>query len=77
VFEPSGRVWVDTKDFVIVRQEIEFRQSPVPLVLKDIKHLVVERARAGDFWVMSRVLMRMELTIRSRSSAARSISRWR
>jgi hypothetical protein len=63
VFEPSGRVWVDTKDFVIVRQEIEFRQSPVPLVLKDIKHLVVERARAGDFWVMSRVLMRMELTI--------------
>ena len=63
VFEPAGRVWVDTKDFVIVRQEIEFRQSPVPLVLKDIKHLVVERARAGDFWVMSRVLMRMELTV--------------
>ena len=63
VFEPSGRVWVDTKDFVIVRQEIEFRQSPVPLFLKDIKHMVVERERAGEFWVLSRVLVRMELTI--------------
>ncbi|HXS83675.1 MAG TPA: hypothetical protein VN896_13240 [Methylomirabilota bacterium] len=63
VFEPSGRVWVDTKEFVIVRQEIEFRQSPVPLFLKNIKHMVVERDRAGDFWVLSRVLVRMELTI--------------
>jgi len=63
VFEPSGRVWVDTKEFVIVRQEIEFRQSPVPLILKGIKNMVVERARAGDFWVLSRVLVRMELTV--------------
>jgi hypothetical protein len=63
VFEPSGRVWVDTKDFVIVRQEIDFRQSPVPLFLKDIKHMVVERMRAGDVWVLSRVMIRMELTI--------------
>jgi hypothetical protein len=63
VFEPSGRVWVDTKDFVIVRQEIDFRQSPVPLFLKDIKHMVVERTRAGDFWVLSRVMIRMELTV--------------
>ena len=63
VFEPAGRVWVDTKDFVIVRQEIEFRQSPVPLFLKDIKHMVVERERAGEFWVLWRVLIRMELTI--------------
>ena len=63
VFEPAGRVWVDTKDFVIVRQEIDFRQSPVPLILKDIKHLVVERTHAGDFWVLSRVMVRMELTV--------------
>jgi outer membrane lipoprotein-sorting protein len=63
VFEPAGRVWVDTKDFVIVRQEIEFRQSPMPLFLKAIKHMVVERTRAGDFWVLSRCLIRMQLTI--------------
>ena len=62
-FEPAGRVWVDTKDFVVVRQEIEFRQSPVPLILKSISRMVVERERAGDFWVMSRALIRMELTV--------------
>jgi len=63
VNEPAGRVWVDTKDFVILRQELEFRQSPVPLFLKRIGHMVLERSRAGDFWVMSRMLVRMELTI--------------
>jgi hypothetical protein len=63
VYEPSGRVWVDTKDFVILRQELEFKQSPVPLLLKNIRHMVVERTQAGDFWVMSRMLLRIELTI--------------
>ena len=63
VFEPGGRVWVDTKDFVIVRQEISFRQSPVPLFLKGIKHMVVERERVGDFWMLSRALIRLELTV--------------
>lgn len=63
VHEPRGRVWVDTKDYVILRQELEFRQSPVPLFLKSIPHMVVERTRAGEFWVFSRALVRMELTV--------------
>lgn len=63
VHEPRGRVWVDTKDYVIVRQELSFKQSPVPLVLKSIPHMVVERTRAGEFWVLSRALIRMELTV--------------
>ena len=63
VYEPRGRVWVDTKDYVIVRQELSFQQSPVPLFLKDIPYMVVERTRAGDFWVLSRALVRMELTV--------------
>jgi len=63
VFEPAGRVWVDTKDFVIVRQEISFRQSPVPLILKGIKRMVVERERTGDFWMLSRAMIRIELTV--------------
>lgn len=63
VHEPRGRVWVDTKDYVIVRQELAFRQSPVPLILKSIPHMVVERVRAGDVWVFSRALVRMELTV--------------
>jgi outer membrane lipoprotein-sorting protein len=61
--EPSGRLWVDTREFVIVRQEIEFRSSPVPLFLKSIKRMVVERQRSGEFWVLSRALVRMELTV--------------
>jgi hypothetical protein len=63
VYEPSGRVWVDTRDFVILRQELEFKQSPVPLLLKNIRHMVVERTQVGDFWVMSRMLVRIELTL--------------
>lgn len=63
VYEPSGRVWVDTKDFVIVRQELEFRQSPVPLFLKGIRRMVVERTHADGFWVLSRMLVRIELTV--------------
>ena len=61
--EPSGRLWVDTREFVILRQEIEFRHSPVPLFLKSIKHMVVERVKTGEFWVLSRALVRMELTV--------------
>ena len=61
--EPSGRLWVDTRDFVIVRQELEFRQSPVPLFIKGIRHMVVERVRVGEFWVLSRAFVRLEMTV--------------
>jgi hypothetical protein len=60
---PGGLVWVDTRDEVIVRQEITFRQSPIPLFLRGIKRMVVERERVGDLWVLSRVLARIETTI--------------
>ncbi len=62
-FAPSGLVWIDTNDFVIVREEVQFRQSPVPLILKRIPRMVVERQRVGDHWVLSRVLLRAELTL--------------
>lgn len=61
--QPGGLVWVDTRDDVIVRQEITFRQSPIPLFLRGIKRMVVERERVGDLWVLSRVLARIETTI--------------
>ena len=60
---PGGTVWVDTRDDVIVRQEITFRHSPIPLFLRGIKRMVVERQRYGDLWVLSRVLARVETTI--------------
>jgi hypothetical protein len=60
---PSGLVWVDTNEFVIVRQEVHFERSPVPLLLKDVDRMVIERTRVGPYWVLGRVLMRITLTI--------------
>jgi hypothetical protein len=60
---PSGLVWVDTNDFVIVRQELGFKRSPFPLLIKDLNRMVVERERVGAFWVLKRVLMRIEFTV--------------
>ena len=60
---PNGVVWIDTNDFVIVREEIAFRDSPVPLLIKGIRRMVVERQRADDHWVLARVLVRIETTV--------------
>jgi len=57
---PHGMVWVDTNDFVIVRQEVGFDHSPAPPLLKDIKRIVIERKNVGGHWVLSRLLMRAE-----------------
>jgi len=63
VAEPSGEVWVDTRDDVIVRQEITFRQSPVPMFLRGLDRMVVERQQVKGFWVLGRVLARVRTTI--------------
>ncbi len=60
---PSGLVWVDTNDFVIVRQEVRFDRSPVPLFLKQVNRMVIERERQEGTWVLSRVLLRAETTL--------------
>jgi hypothetical protein len=60
---PGGTVWVDTRDFVIVRQEITFRESPVPLFLRGVRRMVVEREKVGDTWMLSRLLVRVETSI--------------
>lgn len=60
---PSGVVWVNTNEFVIVRQEISFERSPVPLILKGIRRMVIERTREGPHWVLNRVLLRVEATL--------------
>jgi hypothetical protein len=60
---PSGLVWVDTNEFVIVRQEIAFERSPAPLFLRGVRRMVIERARADGHWVLARVLLRAEATL--------------
>ena len=59
---PSGLVWIDTNEFVVVRQEVSFERSPVPAMIKGVDRMVVERTRVGDLWMLSRVLMRVEMT---------------
>ena len=60
---PGGLVWVDTRDFVIVREELDFSQSPAPLILKGIDRAVIERQQVGDHWVLRRLLMRASFTV--------------
>ncbi len=61
---PTGRVWVDTNEFVIVREEFWYRdRSPSPLFIKSIDSCVLERTRVdGQWWVLSRLLARVQLT---------------
>jgi hypothetical protein len=60
---PSGLVWVDTNEFVIVRQEVSFDRSPVPLFLKGVDRMVIERQRVDSLWVLSRALLRATFTV--------------
>lgn len=55
---PSGTVWINTNEFVIVRQELDFEHSPVPIILKGVDRMVIERERVDGTWVLSRVLLR-------------------
>jgi hypothetical protein len=61
---PSGRVWVNTNDFVILREEFRYRdRSPLPLFIQSIDSCVLERTLIeGRYWVVSRVLARVTLT---------------
>jgi hypothetical protein len=65
---PTGRAWIDTNDFVIVREEFWFRdRSPAPLFLKSVDRCVIERRRVGArWWVVERVLGRVRLTSATR-----------
>ena len=60
---PSGLVWIDTNDFVILRQEVQFARSPVPLLLQRIDRLVIEREHVEGHWLLRRLLMRATMTV--------------
>ncbi len=61
---PTGRAWVNTNDFVILREEFAYRdRSPAPLFLESLDSCVLERTRIdGQHWVLSRLLARVTLT---------------
>jgi hypothetical protein len=60
---PRGTVWIDTNDFVIVRQEVGFDRSPAPPLIKNIDRMVIERENLDGYWVLRRVLMRAESSV--------------
>jgi hypothetical protein len=68
---PTGRAWIDTQEFVIVRQEFWYRErSPAPLFFKSIDSCVIERTLVdGRWWVLSRVLARVQVTSLARFMA--------
>ncbi len=61
---PTGQAWIDTREFVIVRQEFWYRdRSPAPLFFESIDSCVIERTLVdGRWWVMSRLLARVRIT---------------
>jgi len=61
--DPGGLVWVDTRDFVIVRQELTFPRSPSPLLIKGIDRAVIERREVDGHWVLSRLMARIEMSV--------------
>ncbi|MCC7140988.1 MAG: hypothetical protein IT349_02705 [Candidatus Eisenbacteria bacterium] len=60
---PSGRVWIDTNDFVILREEFWYRdRSPAPVFLERLDSCIIEREQIDRrYWVVSRVLARVTL----------------
>src|SRR6266568_544509 len=60
---PTGLVWIDTNEFVIVRQEVRFERSPVPLLLERVDRLVIEREQVEGHWVFKRLLVRATTTL--------------
>ena len=61
---PEGRVWIDTNEFVIAREEFWYRdRSPAPLFIKSIDSCILERERVdGRWWVLTRLLARVRTT---------------
>ncbi|HKQ58372.1 MAG TPA: hypothetical protein VJY35_10945 [Candidatus Eisenbacteria bacterium] len=61
--DPGGIVWVDTRDFIIVRQELDFTRSPTPLIIKGIDRAIIERQEVDGYWVLKRLIMRATFTV--------------
>jgi hypothetical protein len=59
---PRGRIWIDTSNFQILREEFDFEDRvPMPMLVKAIGPVVREREKVGDFWVVQRIMIRVDL----------------
>ncbi|GJM44423.1 MAG: hypothetical protein DHS20C21_12650 [Gemmatimonadota bacterium] len=59
---PSGRIWIDSSNFQILREEFDFADRvPMPMFIKSVGPFIRERERVGDLWVWKRFLVRVDL----------------
>jgi len=59
---PSGEFWIDTTDFQIFHATLRWTENlPVPVLLKGLDYVAIEKKRVGPLWVYDRVSGRVKL----------------
>jgi hypothetical protein len=58
---PEGRMWILTRGYQIVREELHFKQLPMPGILKSVDLVTREWQEVENRWVEKRVTARAEL----------------
>ena len=58
---PDGRMWILTRGYQIVREELHFKQLPMPGILKSVDLVTREWQEVDGRWVEKRITARAEL----------------
>ena len=59
---PSGEFWLDTTDFQVVHVDMSWTENlPMPMILKDIDHVSIEKKKIHGVWVYDRISARVHL----------------
>lgn len=70
---PSGRIWLLTSGYQIVREEFEFTKLPLPGILKSVKLVTREWQEIDGHWVEKRLTGRADIGIVPVFGAPKSI----
>jgi hypothetical protein len=60
---PSGRIWLLTSGYQIVREEFEFKKLPLPGILKSVKLVTREWQEVEHHWVEKRITARANIGV--------------
>lgn len=58
---PDGRMWILTRGYQIVREELHFKRLPLPGILKSVDLVTREWQEVDGHWVEKRITARAEL----------------
>jgi len=70
---PSGRIWLLTSGYQIVREEFEFKKLPLPGILKSVSLVTREWQEVEGHWVEKRITGRANIGIVPMFGAPKSI----